>query len=339
VWAAQQKLEETSYEGPNQILRTRESEMTDRPRIRNSEPAPPELRRITQDVLELGKSRSIDEALMLFRTVAQADALLYSTILNVCCKALRSKEAWDIWAQIPQDMKNLVMYNTMLDLCKRVKQVRDAEGLVREMEELGVTKNIITYNTMISVYSMAGDPDRAVEVFEELRTDSLPLASIGNQQRAFLAVMSATARAGDYAKTREFFVGMLEASLQPNNLHLNSLLTSCVAQAHAEIAKQVFASIPAYGFTQRIEDYTALLACCRHSLSDCQRIYDEAIRAGLQPTTQTQEKMLEAYVLAGDGFGARQVLSETPTLNRQSRKVKWLLDEMEKLPVLTIQSP
>lgn len=338
VWSAQDKLKTCSFEGTNRVLRNDTFEKTsvkaalrEAPRAERSEA----LNVATATISNLTRANQFEEALAAFEGSAEKDGTLYGAYFNLCAKALWYSRAMSVWEEIPQEFKTVVSYSTMIDLCRRLKKGNEALALFSEMQASQVQPNIITYNSLINVYSMLDQPDAAVQTFESIKSTLLPAVSPTSQKMAYLAVMSATARAGDYAKTRELFIAMTQdAGLPPEHFHFNALLTSCAHHGYkfSEVAQGVFDTMLQWKLAPRVEDFTILISCLRDDLPRCRAILDEMTRAGVKPVGRTYQELLQAHIIAGDGPGAEALLLEAQgLLNVTSPKVIRLIAQLRAL--------
>lgn len=150
----------------------------------------------------------------------------------------------------------------------------------------------------------------------------------------FVAVMSAFARAGDYAKTRELFVMMTEMGVPPEHMHANALLASCSRAGDIETAQAIFDMMPKWGLAPRVEDYAVMIGIARHNLALCKGFFAEMAQAGITPSGLAYESLLEAHVVAGDRAGARALLDEIAERNVEADTLKFgkLKAQMRDLP-------
>merc|ERR1719375_823283 len=117
-----------------------------------AEDRPAELNIATADMKRLIMERDFRGALNRFEEVTNPDVILYNCALDACAKALLHREAWTLWGKMTCS-KTAISYNTMVDLCKRVKHVEAAEELVTEMRQSKLEPNSITYSSLIGAYS------------------------------------------------------------------------------------------------------------------------------------------------------------------------------------------
>lgn len=340
---AQRKLQDLDYGGLNSAIDPQQDgKVSDKRGLRSplkssaDTPVCNISKDATKSIHQLIRERRYKEAMEVFHLAEKRDAILFDSALNACAKGLLYDKAEKVWNDMPQEWRSVVSYTTMIDLCKRLKKIQHAERLFNEMRAAGVEPNAITFNSMISAYSAAGQPQKALGTFEALRSSLLPGASVLTKQMSYLAVMSAVARAGDYAKTRELFVAMAADGTPPNAMHVNALLTSCAKAPDATTAQAIFEMLPSWSLEPRLEEYAILLSCHRYDLPRCQQIISDMRQAGVEPTWICFKQLLQAHVLAKDGEGARTLLSQADCLDRDSSSVRKLIAEVD---ALMVQSP
>lgn len=278
-----------------------------------------ELLRVVREISSCTKRRDVDGALEV-RTKAVGAGLqsvaVNNAVLHACRRAYRWDHALDVWNSM--DCRDLISYTTMLSCCAFALQSGTAERIWEEMRQHGLTPNLITYTTMVDVYSACGNCSKALQLFAELKSVCQPDAF------AFLTVMSACARVGNYGGARELFMEMTEVGIAPSAAHFNTLIVSCAAERNAETAEAILRTMPHYGVRPRSEDYTALLSCCLDSVQRCRALLQEMRDAGLRITKFTLQEVASAEMQAGEKERARAVIREaiqkgawpTPKLRR-----------------------
>jgi len=262
----------------------------------------------------LVKAGKHKEALQIFESVPSPDGPLYNVALSAYCKASNFDGGRALWQRIPAPWKTVVSYSTMIDLCRRNLRSVEAQALWKEMHSASVEPNIITCNSLLSVYGGSSAWAQAVSFFSEMRQHWLPRANPGNKSIAYTTVMSAVARRGDSRRTLDIFEQMTQQRIAPEHAHVNSLITSCAKHAEEGLAQEVFEKMRCWRLKPRMEDFTALIACCRYDLARCHAIVDEMEAAGVRPNQHTYDQLATAHVLAGDCGAA-----DHPTLAKQLR--------------------
>lgn len=328
VRASQRKLREASYEGPNGKLA---EDAPDKAQTRQTSSSRSSRHiRASGEMKQLTRGGDFHGALDVFAGVDQPDGVLYDAALHACAKAHWHDRATGIWDQMPSDTQSVVSYSVMIDLCGRLKRLSEAEQFLERMQGARLQPTIVTLTSMARAYGMADEPQGALKVLEE-GSAALAAASHRGRQMFYQVVMSAFARLGDYAKTRELFMQMTSSCTHPDHGHYNALLASCARHNLAPTAQAVFEYMRGQGLEPRLEDYNILLGCHRQSLPRCLELYAEMQAKGFRPTGTTQQQILEAYVLARDGRGAVSFAAEAEELDCQSAKVERLLREAREL--------
>lgn len=292
-----------------------------------------ELNIATAKMRDATKAGRYAEAMQMFASIESPDGVLCNAALTACARGQMFARADEIWAQMPQEHKTTVSYGAMIDVSKRRRHGHRAEALFSEMKAAGLEPTVVTVCSMISTYGMVNDHRKAVELFESIESTLLPKSTEDSQRITFSAVMSACARAGDYAATREIFVKMTEVQVKPDQRHFNALLSSCQSNADAATAQGVFDTMVAWQLEPRCEDYTALIGASRGNLPRCIEIFAQMKGAGIPPTRFTYQGMLEAYVLGRDVQGATALIEEGGDVLsahiQGSRKTESLVKELE----------
>ena len=297
-------------------------------------PASDEVKRATKQIGYLTKSGQFGDAWQLFETLQERGTVEYCVGLHLCAQAGWLDEARALWADMGQDLKNVVAYTAMLKVFANAKRVRDAEQLFDEMQTHAVAPNIITYNTLVSAYGMRSMAEQAKSTFDSIPADVWAEAGDSSRQASYAGVMFAHARVGDYAATRELFMDMTSKQVAPNKTHFNALLTSCTQQGLTETARAIFDMLPHYNIKPECDMWTALISCHRQDLGQCKQILSNMQSAGVQPSGLTYQVLLNAHVHAGDGPGARELVEDMEKFGawKESYVTQQLAAEAAQLP-------
>lgn len=224
--------------------------------------------------------------------------------LKTCCSELYYGKARDLWTNMPADWKSAESYGSMIQMCKRLLRLREAEELYKELQKASLKPSLATQIQMLDIYKTWGQPDNAVRLFEEMCIPAggvliLKPNELADVQAVYAAVMRAVAKAGHYAKVRELFTTMTgadwsvdappadERSIPPLHPHFHALLVSCAATGDMKNTEAIFNAMSNWGKSPSMEDYNLLMECCRHDLPRCTRIITEMRRKGMRPSGRT----------------------------------------------------
>lgn len=276
---------------------------------------------VIREISECAKQRDAAGALEALRQVEQPTVAVHNAVLNACGKACEFQLAWDLWQDMPE--KDLVSYNIMIGLCGSTQQIRLAEDLWEELSQKGLPPNIITYTAMVTAFGLSGHVDKALSTFSSLK------ANTSADAHAYAAIMAACARTGDYARTRELFVEMVNSGVSPNRFHFNSLLTACAKSCDSCTAEAIFELMPSYEVKPTAVEYTTLIACCRRDVVRCRELLKEMREANIQPSKFTFQQLAHAEMEAGNHDQAFNLVVEargrypqlTPVLTRIAQQL------------------
>lgn len=323
VGAYQQRVETSQFQGVNQKLAPSRPEKReemhafhDAAGLANSA----EQYEAIKKILSHTQDRQFSEALAAFRAVPERSAKMYGVALNACAKGLRVSEAKQLWQEMPVEWRSHVTYGTMLDLCRRTKNVQDAEDFLADMKAAGLQPNIIDLRSMMGVYGMVGDTTKAMDVFTQIKATFLKDANEVSKQMTFVAIMSAFARKGDYKTVRELFEEMSTLGVTPDHTHFNCLLTSCVQGKYVDIAEAIIELMPKWGLEPRVEDHTVMVSACRSDLPRCKAAFAKIIEAGLAPQFITYRRYIDAHLECGASDAVPQLLTEAEGTARCDRR-------------------
>ncbi|CAN1144316.1 Pentatricopeptide repeat-containing protein At2g20710, mitochondrial [Linum perenne] len=78
------------------------------------------------------------------------------------------KAAASYFETIPQQLKGINVYGSLLSCYCRVNYVEKAEAILQEMRDLGIDKTILNYNILLSLYHRIGDKKKFENVVKEI---------------------------------------------------------------------------------------------------------------------------------------------------------------------------
>lgn len=224
--------------------------------------------------------------------------------LEICCSELYHSKARDLWASMPPEWKTQESYAAMIQMCKRLVHLQEAEVLFKEMQRASLKPTFATQILMIDIYTTLGQPDNAVSLFEEMCVPpggaiALQPGELADVQAAYAAVMKAIAKAGNYEKVRELFIRMTgadwsahtppsaELSIPPLRSHFHALLVSCSATGDLKKTEAIFNAMSNWGRSPLVGDYNVFMECCKGDLPLCTRLITEMRRRGIKPSGRT----------------------------------------------------
>ncbi|KAK9733314.1 hypothetical protein RND81_04G059300 [Saponaria officinalis] len=240
-----------------------------------------------------------------------------SSILSVCTGLV----ALDLGRQIHQLVfKTLVadtpIINSLVTMYSRCGAIADARGV---FDDMGVVKDVITWNAMIGGYASHGYGMAALELFEAMKGLKVQPTFI-----TFISVLNACSQTGLLNEARNYFSSMVsEFRINPRSEHYAALVDIVGRHGHLKEAIDLINNMP-HKPDKAI--WGALLGACRmHNNVELARIASEAL-SKLEPESSA------SYVLLHNTFAdleqwedAKQVRNMMEIKNiRKGRASSWV---------------
>eukprot|EP00443_Scrippsiella_acuminata_P049953 CAMPEP_0115465256 /NCGR_PEP_ID=MMETSP0271-20121206/49308_1 /TAXON_ID=71861 /ORGANISM="Scrippsiella trochoidea, Strain CCMP3099" /LENGTH=921 /DNA_ID=CAMNT_0002892193 /DNA_START=140 /DNA_END=2902 /DNA_ORIENTATION=- len=202
---------------------------------------------------------------------------------------------------------NSVALCCMLDAFICARQVEKAVALFREWKTK-VTVNTVMYSTLVKGFAAAGEADRAMEMFDELRADGLPMNLV-----TYTSLIDAHARLGKMEPAKRLFELMEKEGCEPNVITFSALVKGYCTVGDVDEAFSVFFSMLSRGLAADTVIFNSLLdGCVRHSrfkLAD--ELLAEMGRWDVQPSNFTLSIIIKMW-------GKRQQLDKAFEVVRAS---------------------
>ncbi|XP_020106529.1 pentatricopeptide repeat-containing protein ELI1, chloroplastic-like [Ananas comosus] len=174
-------------------------------------------------------------------------------------------EARDLFDEMPE--RNAASWNTVVDMCCKMGDLRAARNLFDEMPE----RNVVSWNAMICGYAKAGDPDSARELFDAMpRRDSV----------SWNAMIGCYVRNGRFPEALELFRSMQESNVKPDEVTVVAVLPACAHLGALDIGRWIHAYIRKQRIKMDVHVRTALVEMYGKcgSLEDAMRLFDHAAK-------------------------------------------------------------
>ncbi|GAQ78233.1 putative Pentatricopeptide repeat domain containing protein [Klebsormidium nitens] len=227
---------------------------------------------------------------------------------------------------------NQITYVSVLSALGRAQQLGEAERLFEEMAGRGLKRNVVVFNTMMSVYVRCGRPREALALFPlmsaaSVRPDFYSYAtainacaaspgwlprgiSLFEQMRregvapdpvVYNTLLKACTRGGQPGEAVRIFHQMQADGLEPTLVGFNTLLDAHAETGGWQEAYGVLAEMREAGFRLDVISFNTLVkACCRAGqLREGLKVLPQMRAAGLQPNVGTFTLLISACASAG----------------------------------------
>lgn len=178
------------------------------------------------------KSGNAQLALVLFSEMAQkvynmasqrrSDIISLVNILPACASLCAFPQAREIHAYAIRNglFWDIFVSNAIIDVYAKCGMMGDA---IKVFNGVGV-KDVVSWNAMVTGYSQNGDFDHALELFEIMEEENIPLNVV-----TWSAVISGYAQRGHGHEALRVFRQMQQSGSEPNAVTIISLLSACAS--------------------------------------------------------------------------------------------------------------
>ncbi|KAJ0975554.1 hypothetical protein J5N97_017519 [Dioscorea zingiberensis] len=175
----------------------------------------------------------------------------------------------------PFDTKS---FNIILNgWCSVLVHLREAKRFWKDMDRRGIAKDVVSYGSMISCYSKAGNLNDVLKLFDRMK-----VAGVLPDRKVYNAVIYALAKGKCMDEAKRLVKTMEEKCVSPNAVTFNSLIRPLCKARRIDDARLLFDEMWQRGISASIRTY--------HSFFDVLRTEDEVFklldrmkRTGCQP--------------------------------------------------------
>ena len=164
------------------------------------------------------------------------------------------------------------MRNSLLNMYSKCGSMNEAHSIFDNME----SRNIITWNAMISGYGQNGDGKKSIELFEKMQQEGIQPNSI-----TFVALLNACSHSGLVDEALNYFRSMKDKyQVLPDVTHYNCIVDTLARAGHLEEAENLINTME----QPDVVTWIALLGGCRwkNDIERAERAAENALK--LDPT-------------------------------------------------------
>ncbi|XP_058208743.1 pentatricopeptide repeat-containing protein At2g35030, mitochondrial [Rhododendron vialii] len=180
------------------------------------------------DLAGLSEGRQIHQVIC--KTVHQNDAFVVSALINMYSKCGELGTAGKMFNDGFSSQRDLVSWNGMIAAYAHHGCGDEAIGLFKEMRNLDIQPNDVTYVGLLAACSHAGLVDDGLKYFDELTRDN----AIQIRQEHYACLVDLCGRAG---KLKEAFEFIQKLPTEPSANVWRALLAGCNVHGNTDIGK------------------------------------------------------------------------------------------------------
>jgi len=245
----------------------------------------------------------------------RASVRTYGLLIKACAVLHRTEACWNFWNEMIERrgiQPNDVTLGCMIDALVEAQRIEDALALFQDWK-LKVTCDTIIYSTLIKGFASIGDADRAMALFQDMRTNGVQLNHI-----VFTALINAHAKNGLMKRAEQLMEEMEREGCKPNAITYSSLIRGHCVRGDISAALNVFHQMVGFGFNADAVIYNTLLdGCVQHGnfeLAD--ELLLEMEKSKVAPSNYTLSIIVKMWSKRGDldkAFKAVRTALRDPT--------------------------
>ncbi|OWM73670.1 pentatricopeptide repeat-containing protein At2g27610 [Punica granatum] len=223
----------------------------------------------------------------------------FSSVINACAGPTAGAEQGRQLhgCSIKSGFSNaLVVSSALVTMYAKRGNIENANKVFRRQRE----RDSVSWNSMISGYAQHGDGKKALEVFEEMKSQNIAMDSV-----TFIGVISACTHAGLLEEGERYFNMMENHGIKPTKEHYSCMVDLYSRAGMLEKAMEVIRSMP---FPASATSWLSILAGCRAERNlELGKVAAERLMS-LQPDHSAAYVLLSnIYAASGDWDERREV--------------------------------
>merc|ERR1719507_2227009 len=210
----------------------------------------------------------------------------YGLLIRAFSMLRQIAKCWKLWRDMVEtqaSVPNSITLSCMLDALTCAREVDKAVALLKEWRSK-VSPNTVMYSTLIKGFAAAGEAERAMDMYHELRSDGLQMNLV-----AYTSLIDAHARVGKMEQAQRLFDQMEEEGCEPNVITFSAMVKGHCLAGDVDEAFKIFRSMLGRGVSADTVIFNTLLdGCVRHSqfkLAD--QLLGEIAEYGVNPSKFT----------------------------------------------------
>lgn len=236
------------------------------------------------------------------------NAVIYCSVLKGLAHQKRMETLWPIYQEMLQRQMDfsIITYNTLVDACARCGHMDKVPTLLRDMQNIGIEPNVITYSTILKGHCQAGEVELGFKVLQQMRQET----KLVPDEIMYNSLLDGCARNVLYDRGMAVVEDMQKAGVRPSNFTLSILVKLASRASQLDKAFELADSFSKkYKFRLNVHVYTNLLQGCvchqdpQRAVSVLERMLKERVR----PEGRTYALVIRGLMSAGDCHSAAEI--------------------------------
>lgn len=250
-----------------------------------------------------GKGSQYSKAEAVFRRMQtsgpEPSAITYQIILKIFVEGNMFKQAEEIFESLMNDEKSPLkpdqkMFHMMIFMHKKAGSYEKAYKLFGLMEERGVPRSTVTFNSLMSFETNYKDVSRTY--------DQMQRAGLRPDVVSYALLIHAYGKARREEEALAVFEEMLDAGVRPTHKAYNILLDAFAISGMVEQARTVFKSMRRDRYTPDLCSYTTMLSAYINApdMEGAEKFFKRLRQDGFEPNVVTYGTLIKGYAKAND---------------------------------------
>jgi len=270
-----------------------------------------------------GRERNVKKALELLKELEESsvgiDTTAYNCVLDVCIKCGDRRAAADLFTKMKvRGFVDVISYNTLLKgMGGGATGLTDSHMILKEMRDLNLAPNQITFNSLINYAIRERDVKGAWEFIGEMERDGV---AIDNFTCSIMCKgLKFASGKDDLDKT----LCLIERSgVTPDDVLVNTLLDACIRLRDVKRLTSALKTFRYSGATPSEHAYGTVLRAYGHAraVEEAQATWKDMLERKVMPSEATISSMIDTCVMNGAIDAAWAVIKDLATagVNMQS---------------------
>jgi len=226
-------------------------------------------------------------------------------------------EAWRLWDEVTREkglIPNTMLYFQMIDVLLIGNYLDKAVSLFEEMktthrDQMSSHGFAVAYSLIIRGYAQRKDCTRAFLTYEEMKANNIKVSLV-----VFNTLIDACSRVGDIDSAAKMFRDMMEAQCVPDLITYSTLIKGYCFRGDLDEAMQLFAMMQKKGIRPDAIVFNSLLDGCakKQKPALCEEIVCNMVEAGIKPSNYSASILVKLYGRCRDLDAAFRILEEMP---------------------------
>ena len=182
------------------------------------------------------KCGSIDDARSIFDNMESKDIISWNAMISGYGQNGNSKEAIELFQQMQQSgiQPDHVTFTIALSACANLGDLSLGKKIHSQINESGIEWTIEMKNSLLNMYSKCGSIDDACSIFDNMKSKNII---------SWNAMISGYEQNGNSKEAIELFQQMQQSGIQPNHVTFTVALSACANLADLSLGKKIHSQI------------------------------------------------------------------------------------------------